>query len=628
MARRTVQRQSQLITTFGPGAMVDLPTRSVLIGGLDRWRVFGAYRQIDEPALVQALERGLRKQGRWEEGRTLRLVAPPVAEGDDHRDPPGVDVTVFPTWFLCERVETPNIGGVERRGRRMVRWVDLEPTGGKKRFQHDDGKKDEVTPIRFVGACENGHLQDIDWRRLVHGGDPCHEPMYLTEEGTSANLADLEMVCACGQSLSMRDATLPGRLGLCQGRQPWLSADAQEECTRDNGRRTQLRLLTRSATNAYFPQSISVISLPIDEDRLVAIVERHWAALSEIETAEQISMARQFNPQFRDDVREYSDEDVLDRINRIRERTASENIPNPRLAEFDILASGRGQIGVNDPDARLYATTLDRASWATETRHDLRAVGDVVAVHRLREVMCLYGFTRFEPAPTSADDELEDVQLAVTGAPIAEHADWLPAIEQFGEGIFIRFDNERIDDWIQEKSVRERFDELYAGFEAYRRKHPGGAEQRFPGLAYVALHSLAHAVMTEISLDCGYPASSLKERIYAFPPHDGSTGRYGILIYTASTGAQGTLGGLVANAPRIATIMDAALERISLCSNDPVCADHDPSNNAGELSLLGAACHGCLLIAETSCERRNQFLDRSLLVTTLAENGAGLFPSG
>ena len=64
MRRRTVQRQSQLITTFGPGAMVDLPTRSVLIGGLERWHMFDAYRQIDEPALIEALQRGLRKQGR------------------------------------------------------------------------------------------------------------------------------------------------------------------------------------------------------------------------------------------------------------------------------------------------------------------------------------------------------------------------------------------------------------------------------------------------------------------------------------------------------------------------------------------------------------------------------------
>ena len=232
--------------------------------------------------------------------------------------------------------------------------------------------------------------------------------------------------------------------------------------------------------------------------------------------------------------------------------------------------------------------------------------------------------SRFEPAATAADDELEDVQLAVTGAPIADHADWLPAIEQFGEGIFIVFDSERIDQWqLRNEDARRRIDELIAGFETHKRKHPAGAEQRFPGGGYIALHSLADALMMEIALDCGYPASSLKERIYAFPPHDGSAGRYGILIYTASTGVQCTLGGLVANANQISLILNSALDRLGLCSNDPVCADHQPTNTNDERSLLGAACHGCLLIAETSCEHRNQFLDRSFLVETMADLEAG-----
>ncbi len=136
---------------------------------------------------------------------------------------------------------------------------------------------------------------------------------------------------------------------------------------------------------------------------------------------------------------------------------------------------------------------------------------------------------------------------------------------------------------------------------------------------------MAHALITEIALDCGYPASSLKERIYAFPASSGSPARYGILIYTAATGAQGTLGGLVARGDHIAGTTDRALDRLSLCSNDPVCADHSPGDAVDARSLLGAACHGCLLIAETSCERRNNFLDRALLIETIAEDQSSLF---
>jgi len=132
--------------------------------------------------------------------------------------------------------------------------------------------------------------------------------------------------------------------------------------------------------------------------------------------------------------------------------------------------------------------------------------------------------------------------------------------------------------------------------------------------------------LTEIALDCGYPASSLKERIYALPPAvPQSPLRCGVLIYTATAGTQGTLGGLVEVADRFAVVLQSALRRLELCSSDPVCADHDPVAHADDRATHGAACHGCLLIAETNCEARNLFLDRALLIETMAEPGAAFF---
>ena len=142
------------------------------------------------------------------------------------------------------------------------------------------------------------------------------------------------------------------------------------------------------------------------------------------------------------------------------------------------------------------------------------------------------------------------------------------------------------------------------------------------------LHGLSHALMAEIALECGYPASALKERIYALwdPARFGATGRFGILIYTATAGNQGTLGGLVATAPHLGRILHSALRRLELCSNDPICADHEPTSTADDRALHGAACHGCLLIAETSCEARNLFLDRALLVETMTGQRSAFFP--
>jgi len=255
---------------------------------------------------------------------------------------------------------------------------------------------------------------------------------------------------------------------------------------------------------------------------------------------------------------------------------------------------------------------------------NLSAIRNIVAVHRLREVSCLYGFTRFEAAPSSADGDLEDIQLAVRGAPISQDADWLPAIEQFGEGLFIHFDEGAIVEWLGRAATRNQQDKLFTGYGHWCTRF-SGKPPPYPGTAYALLHSLSHALMAEIALDCGYPASSLKERVYALSCPDGAPERCGILIYTATAGAQGTLGGLVGAAPRFAQILRNALERSRVCSNDPVCADHEPDNRSGDRATHGAACHGCLLIAETSCEMRNLFLDRNLLVPTMGTDGAAFF---
>jgi len=142
----------------------------------------------------------------------------------------------------------------------------------------------------------------------------------------------------------------------------------------------------------------------------------------------------------------------------------------------------------------------------------------------------------------------------------------------------------------------------------------------FPGVPYILLHSLSHLLVTAVSLECGYAASAIRERIYA-----SDTG-YGILFYTGTSGSEGTLGGLVQVGRRIEHHLGKALELGRLCSNDPVCAQHEPTNPQEDRFLHGAACHGCLLIAETSCERRNEFLDRALVVNTVESLGAAFFP--
>jgi hypothetical protein len=164
------------------------------------------------------------------------------------------------------------------------------------------------------------------------------------------------------------------------------------------------------------------------------------------------------------------------------------------------------------------------------------------------------------------------------------------------ENLWIGFKAAAIDDWVQRPAVKARGEQLLAGFKAWQAAHPGAAAT-FPELPYILLHSMSHLLITAVSLDCGYAASSIRERIYV-----GKAG-YGVLLYTGSPDAEGTLGGLAEAADRIGGYLRQAIELGELCANDPVCAQHQPANTPEERFLVGAACHGCLLLAESSCER-------------------------
>jgi hypothetical protein len=130
------------------------------------------------------------------------------------------------------------------------------------------------------------------------------------------------------------------------------------------------------------------------------------------------------------------------------------------------------------------------------------------------------------------------------------------------------------------------------------------------------LHALSHLLIQAISLECGYGASSLRERIYCSMP-GATSSMAAILLTTTTPGSEGTLGGLVAQGRRIADHLARALELGRLCSNDPVCATHSPERDQAERHLEGAACHGCLYLAEVSCERMNRMLDRALVVPVI-----------
>lgn len=617
-----VIRMSQVIGVFGPGAMLDLPERSVVVGGLDKWdmRAPNAFASIEEPRLARLLHQRLAGDARLGVDRPPELRTPPRDPNDRRLARPAVEAPVFPQWFVCDVTE----GDIPGR-RRLVRFNDLLPPTRKEHVA-EDRKRRRASPVRFVCGCTKGHLQDIDWRHILHGeGAVCREPMWLVDSGTSADPRDTQISCDCGQSLTLEELFQPGRLGRCRGERPWIGDRDPVACGAPKG----LSLLTRSATNTYFPQVATVISLPRTEDELSRRVQQHWSVLRKAKDSAWVAIAREANPAIAAALESFTDEEVLARVTALGDEAGSGDAgADPRVAEFELFSSGRRLIGENMPHALLHAETLDRAEWDPGLDPDLQVVGSLVAVHRLREVSCLYGFTRFEPAALATDD-LEDVGLAVEGAPLGRSPTWLPAVEQFGEGIFLTLDPSALAAWLSRPGLLARSARLAGGVAAWemaRRARAVQADRAQLGERvrpeYVMAHSLAHALMVEVTLDCGYPASALKERVYA---PAGAPARAGVLLYTAAPGAQGTLGGLVEVTLRFAQVLRTALERLRLCSGDPLCADHDPTAADEDRALHGAGCHGCLLVAETCCEARNLHLDRALLVDTVGTTGAGFF---
>jgi hypothetical protein len=592
-------RQGQVVSTFGPGAMLDLPNHSVLVAGLEHW--IGVNDEIVEPRLASKVCALLDVPG-------VKLYAPPPDPQDPTGPQTGVGAWQFPEWFIVQDAASGD-DGKAFRSRMLVHRSAL--TQGK--YIDLDKKRRTVVPVRFVRACPRGHIGDIDWRTFVHGGpSDCKRQLWIDERGTSGDLAEVWVRCECKAERSMSQAAIAQNraLGHCNGNRPWLGPYEKESCDEPN------RLLIRNASNAYFPQLLSVISLPDRDERIKQAVDTVWDTLEAVENVEELRYERK-KSRVKTALEDLADEEVLAEI--LSRRAGSEEHPKSvKQAELETLVASKQEIGNDQPDGTFFARAFPPEKWRTPQAPWMDGVERVVLVHRLREVVAQVGFTRFEAAGPDIEGELE---LGVRRASLARETTWLPATENRGEGVFLQFRQEALAAWLARPQVQQRGRQLQAGFDGWLKEHQG-THRKFPGLPYIMLHSFSHLLITAVSLECGYPASSIRERIYALPDVG-----YGVLLYTGTSDAEGTLGGLVEVGRRIHEHMGKALHMGDLCSNDPVCAEHRPDNTHERRFLQGSACHGCLLIAETSCEQHNDFLDRALVVPTLENLRAEFFPA-
>jgi len=585
-------RQSQMVTTFGPGAMVDLLADAVLVGGLDFWS-YGEFapHQIDEPRLRDAIVERFREVGR-DLSRENPFRAPPVGNDREPSKFSGVGVLEFPHWFVCQN---PACRALQRKD-----GLDLK----SHRYWHqcDRDHKFECVPVRFVSACKRGHIDEFHWITFVHAdqakdAERCPAPSLTFEEGPTGDFNDIRIRCACGQSQKLNVSS--GLEMPCFGARPWLGPEGQETCTE------KIRLLVRTASNSYFPQVVSALSIPDPAGALQEAVGSVWDVVKSV-TPELLPHFRQIE-KVRVALEPYSDADVLAAVKaRIDEKPLTQG--PIRTAEFRQLTAAKlEQRGDLAPVGENYFAREVALEGGLPT-----GIGRLVVATKLREVVAQIGFTRLEPVSPDLQGEYD---LGVKTAALGLTKDWLPASEIRGEGVFIELKEGDVAEWERRDSVKKRGGQLLAGYEEWAKTVESAPP--FPGVRFYLLHSLSHLLSSAISLECGYAASAIRERIYCGPSHRDPTPMAAILLSTGTTGSEGTLGGLVEQGRELRAHLQRAFDMGRLCSNDPVCASHSPDNDLSERYLEGAACHGCLFVAECSCERFNRYLDRALVVPAM-----------
>lgn len=587
---------------------MDFPAKSVLIAGLDDWE--GVKEEVLEPRLVEKLRTVLQVN-------QLRLFRPPAADDGPQSGRSWMAAWEFPEWFITQDVLTFQRDGT--RTRRLVHRKALE--GGK--WRDDDKKKHTVVPIRFVRACPAGHIGDIDWIWFAHSrqGRCTSVELFIDEKGSTGDISEISIRCRCGavMPLSLAAAHKTYALGPCDGRRPWLGP--ANNFNREPCEKKPNRLLVRNASNAYFPQVMSVISLPDRDDALDNAIDLVWDFLEDAEGPHDVKRERK-KQKVRDALDGFTDEQTYQAIEAKRTGGADTS-KTVKQAEFEVLAAVTKETAAETLDQKFTARLLPKARWVTsETPKSLadainEKVERVVLVDRLRDVVAQVGFTRFEAVSADTEGELRVEELK--RASLAREVTWLPAVENKGEGFFLQFKKGAVEEWKTRPEVKAREALLARGFVVWKADRPESGRE-FPNSAYLLMHTLSHLLMTAVSLECGYPSSSLRERVYALESG------YGILIYTGTSDAEGTLGGLVEAGKHVARHLETALRLGGLCSNDPVCAQHDPVSAHEGRHLHGSACHGCVLTAETSCERHNDFLDRALVVPTVEQLGCEFFP--
>jgi hypothetical protein len=612
---------SQAVSNYGVGAVCELRSffeakaklNSVMIAGQDWW-VTKDLKRISEPTLAKSLN-------------VKYLVEPPLQD-DDEGSWNQIPAARFPRWLVCSKCERLGMVGRE--------FSDLNMTQPE---CNDSKCKGKGVPARLVRACfhqakdgdntaPTGHIDDFPWVWWAFSlpkREACSSPkLYLISTGKSSSLAGLRVECRCPECRGLVGRTLEDVFGQiaytsCTGRRPWLNDEDPIQCNR------QMRVLLRGASNIYFAVTPSAISIPPFSASLVRRIDEECRlvvdSVGKLPMETLVSMVTNFIPYI---TKSYSEDQIAHALLVLANPEAVQVVKSDqeqRLNERVALRQGMPEESIGKSE--FVAEPTSKSELSDSSILDDK-VEHLVRVTRLREVRVLRGFTRVVPPPSG--------DLYTTPcAPIARKAvNWLPAFEVRGEGIYIELSNDKVGRWEALDSVKKRTRLMHYNQQEARRINglPPLIDSELPSSRLIMVHTLAHLLMKQLSLECGYSNASLRERLYVIDHQQAeemrSSESAGFLIYTSTSDADGTLGGLVRQGTthRLEQLLKSSIESAGWCSSDPLCIE---STGQGADARNLAACHACCLLSETSCETGNRDLDRGFLIGTDKNPELGFF---
>lgn len=596
-------RRSQFITTYGPGSIIVGPHGPAVV-------------MMPEIGLFKPL--GLKPSEFEIECKSLsRMLGGKIYRVPSNQelgyDKPIYRTKLFPEWHLCPEND--------RHIRYSVLYIGENCPVCMKLCDHREA-------VRFVMACPKGHLDDVDWERAVHKGETCPKPRgkepYFLWYQNGPTLYDITISCSsCKESISMGDIFY--KWDKCSGRFPEREAindrpkrpdtcKFKAEMGPDMPEKRKPTVLHRGALNLHIPIPVAAIKIEPFSDRLHQIlsddkVKTIAYALESIGqlNKDQLKTALEkggISPKYVAELLSRDISEIASSLADVLAPQSSENYTDMLNKEFRALKRGAIE-GSSLPDLEIRRSDVIQLVSDGKMAIPLR----IAPVSRLKVVMAQRGYVRVDPIEGKTIDVSYEEQL-----PLGKTEKWFPGVELNGEGIFISVDS---------SDFRPRGRAELEWAEVYRQCGKGGCEYgenlfRDQDSAvkdhlelhplFVWWHSFSHRLITWLAIDSGYSAASLRERVYC----DGAEG--GILLYASQPGGDGSLGGLLGlvrkEERRFERILKDSYISANFCSNDPFCGEMSMKKN----SYAGAACYACLLLPETSCEHRNMWLDRRLLL--------------